>query len=113
MSLSICGTEALYAGSVEGSGNCMICGRENVVLKYGYVGTLCTCCGKDWSVDFPSGTVRRRREYLGLTRREMAERVGLAPATIKHYETIWPSKRYFDETLKIVKRSLLEGNDEH
>ncbi len=114
MSAHVCTTESLYAGAIEGSGDCMICGRANVILKYGYVGTLCTFCGQDWSVDFPSGTVRRRRESLGLTRREMAERMGLAVATIKHYENIWPSRPYFEKTLEMVREdaSLLEADNE-
>ena len=108
MSISICTTENLYAGAIEVRGDCMICGRKNVPLKFGYVGVLCTVCGYDWESEFPSGTVRQRREYLGLTRAEMAEKIGLAKATIKHYETIWPSKRYFEETLQVVRASLLE-----
>ena len=109
MSVHICTTKSLYAGAIDIKGACMVCGREDVHLRCGYVGTLCTVCGYDWESEFPSGTVRQRREYLGLTRREMAERMGLAAATIKNYETIWPSKRYFDETLKIVKRITTGG----
>ncbi len=104
VTLSICGTEALYAGAIEGHGDCMICGRENVPLRYGWVGTLCTVCERDWESEDPSGTVRGRLEYLGLTRKEMAQRTGLAQETIKHYETIWPSRRYFDQTLQEVRK---------
>ena len=108
MTLSICGTEALYAGAIDGRGDCMICGRKNIPLKYGWAGTLCTVCGRDWEIEHPAGTVRRRREYLGLTRKGMAKRTGLAQETIKHYETIWPSRRYFDQTLQVVRKGAEE-----
>ena len=110
MSLAICGAGAFYMDAIEGSGDCEICGREDIAQKHGWVGTLCTTCGNDWSYDYPQGIVRRRREYLGFTRSEMARQAGLARGTIKYYEANWPSKRYLDLTLRMVRQALVGTN---
>jgi DNA-binding transcriptional regulator YiaG len=60
----------------------------------GYISCTCSKCKK--SVDEHLGrTMRLRREYLGLTREQIAKLYGVKKQTIKRYE-VWPSKRYWE-----------------
>lgn len=57
--------------------------------------TRCSSCRKCYDSEMGWGRlVMAQRELLGLTRKQLGERLGLSPKTIKKYEWTYPSKRY-------------------
>lgn len=89
----ICTTESLLAGGVEIKSKCLIC-RKVTKHKIGYVVSKCTECGNDYN-DHLGNTVRKRREYLGLTKNEIAQLYGVRRSTITRYEQ-WPCEKYWN-----------------
>ncbi len=69
---------------------CMICLKQSP-HHVGYIGSRCECCNSYYSLDEPGQIFKLRREFLGLTRRQMADLLGLASITITKYENTGPS----------------------
>ena len=101
----ICTHESLVAGGVElGKQECPICCQNNR-QKAGYAGILCYGCqtmisGDEWRGDI----VKRRRELLGMTRRQIGDIVGRSKHTIKDYEWKKCPERYLDKTAELMKQ---------
>ena len=106
MSIHICTTESLQAGVDMPPTICPFCRHKS--LYAGWVGQDCRTCGASFS-DHMGFTVRSVREGMKMTRREMAGHAGLRPSTIKHYEWIWPSRRYFDWLKGFAEAHYLKG----
>jgi DNA-binding XRE family transcriptional regulator len=82
---------------------CPICCKETEGAL-GWYGYECKECGYMYDGEL-NRVVRNRREILGLTRRQMADKVGLKRATVYKYEKIWPSKKYLDQTMLMIIQS--------
>ncbi len=100
-------SETFMAGGHSYSGFCPVCCKENQPLTQGYIETTCGSCKNYFSIYDPHRIVKKRRELLGLSRKEMSAQMGLNYRTIANYETVWPSKRYFVETQKLVNRLIV------
>ena len=74
---------------------CTICGAVTD-HRIGYLDMHCSNCKTYYDPFELNQIVEKRRKYLGLTRKEMAEKAGVKPATIRKYENYWPSKQYWE-----------------
>ena len=99
---TICSGDAFMVDAIDITGDCALCCCKNVPLKLGWVEVECSVCGARFASDALFATVRLRRKHLGLSVKEMAEKIGLAVTTIRHYEKNWPSKRYWEKTKQMV-----------
>lgn len=105
MSVNICTRESMMADAIDVTDFCLVCGRDNVLLRIGWLDIKCTACGKFFSTEECNRIIKSRRDYLGLSVAEMAAKVGLKPQTVRQYEKIWPSKKYYFKTLEFVKEA--------
>lgn len=82
---------------------CPICCKKNMMTAT-WVSVICEGCRLEHGPDYTMGYIcRKRRKYLGLTRRQMSEQTGYSPKTIKTYEWGQPSEKYFKITEEVVK----------
>lgn len=97
MSIIICTNEDMVAGGIPLEDvKCPFCCKIGNQIV-GYIGTYCPNCKMIWSSDHTMGYVaKKRRELLGLTRRQVGCRVSRAPNTIKNYEWTECPQWYFD-----------------
>lgn len=102
--LHISTTETFFLDAIPlAEDRCMIC-RQEAEQEAGWIGIRCKKCGEVWDEETWGGDIaKRRRELMGLTRREMAEKTGLSPHTIKKYEWTRCSKKYYDLTTKMIE----------
>lgn len=88
---------------------CPIC--DHKTMFSGWTGSNCDTCGVNLSEGiYQSGIVRTVREYTKLSRKEIAEKAGLKPSTIKSYEWKRPSKKYFVWFKEFIKQFYEENN---
>lgn len=84
--MNICTSEDMVAGGVELEMTCMRCCVKGK-LKAGYIGVVCPNCGYCWTGEEWNGQIARdRREYLGLSRRQVAKILGKSIHTIRAYD---------------------------
>lgn len=102
--IHICTTDSLMAGAIEcPPSECPIC-LQITIQDLGYIGSRCRNCGRIWCSEMSRGSLtEKRREYLGLTRREVAARLGLKTATIRTYETSRCSESYMNAVKRMVE----------
>lgn len=81
---------------------CPIC--EHKTLYNGWNGSDCDTCGADTSHDYLPDYIRHIREATKLSRKEIAEKFGVKPSTIKSYEWKQPSKKYYVWFKKFIKQ---------
>ncbi len=99
----ICTNESLVAGGIDHKLVCPICCTESKVTS-GYAGTLCRSCGFMWSSEDWRGSIAMmRRRYLKKNRKQMGELTGYSPMTIKQYEWVNCSKKYYEKTEEVIK----------
>jgi DNA-binding XRE family transcriptional regulator len=110
MSIHISTKETFMAGAVEYTGFCPVCCRPDALIKQGYLEGFCESCKRYHNTEELQRTVKQRRELLGLTRRQMADEVGVKPVTIGNYERNWPSKTYWEQTRQMMLKKLAEEN---
>jgi len=83
--IHICTKESLRAGLEDFPvTECNVCGHKTVYADW--VGSLCDMCGSDMSWDYLSDNMRSIRIQTGLTRTQIAEKLGYTRATVKNYE---------------------------
>jgi len=102
MHIHICTNESLVAGGEEIELKCPVClitSKQTV----GFAGCLCRKCGNLTNDEWKGFIARLRREYLGKSRRDIAKALGILPATIRQYETVKCSKKYFDRLGELVE----------
>lgn len=102
--MHIATAETYMQGAIELTGLCWVCGRDDQKIRLGWVESHCAGCNRYWSMDNPRGIVRQRRELLGLTRKQIAQKTGVAPRTVKEYENSVPSQVYWVRTWYLVKQ---------
>lgn len=101
--IHICTNETFMTGSIPLKGYCQVCCKDNQNLKLGWIETKCEGCGNYFSIEDLQETVRKRRELLVLSRKEIGEKLGLSAKTISNYENVWPSKKYWLATEKLME----------
>jgi hypothetical protein len=89
----ICTTKSLQAGIDVPPTDCPFC--KHKTLYAGWVGMDCSTCRASFC-DHSGFTVRSVRDGLKMTRKELAEQAGLRPSTIKRYEWVHPSRKYWE-----------------
>lgn len=82
---------------------CQIC-LQFADQQIGYIGTRCASCGKTDGTTYYHELANARRNFLGLTRKQMSELTGYSPKTIKNYEFGQCTKAYFDKTAEVVNK---------
>lgn len=110
--------ETYMHDAIEVNGSCPVCCRPDQQIRIGWLDCHCSGCGRYWSMDDPRGIVRQRRELLSLTRKQIAQKTGVSPRTVKEYENSGPSQVYWTRTWHLVKQhfqkagvELLEGGE--
>jgi len=93
MSGHICTTESLQAGIDIPPAECPFC--RHVTLFAGWTSQDCRICRAAFCGDL-GFTVRSVREGLKMSRKELAGHAGLRPSTIKRYEWVHPSRKYWE-----------------
>ena len=91
--IHICTTQSLRAGIDQTPMLCPWCNHKTMFASW--VSLECDTCGAD-SESYASDCARRMRIKTGLTRKQIAEKAGLQPSTIKKYEWCNPSERYWN-----------------
>ena len=94
---------ALMAEATKFKGFCPVCYRYNQWITVAWRAGYCNGCGNYFSPETLNETVKKRRKLLGLSKAEMAMKMGLSIRTISNYEKDWPSKKYWRETRKLVE----------
>ena len=89
-------------------GTCSVCLTEQD-LRLGFTGEYCPACRNIYDPfgGSPGRLAKLRREHLGLTRRELAERTGYGVDTIARYERGNCSEAFF----KLVEGLVRAGNN--
>ena len=95
-------TQTLFIDAPQIRGACAACLKTGK-MDAGPAGVRCGACGFVNGGDSLHLLVRKRREILGMTRREIAGVLGLKPSTVATYENNWPSERYWLETERLVR----------
>jgi len=104
MSNHLCTSESLLAGAMEAEVICLIC-REKTIHRIGYVASECAGCGNVYTHDDYGRICRMRREYLGLSRQEIADLYGVKKSTITQYEK-WPCRKYWHWILELKTEAI-------
>jgi len=104
MVIHIATSDSYMAGAIPMRFTCPVCLSETDG-ELGWIDARCGDCGALSSTDSPNRTVRLRRERLGLTRDEMAGKLGIKRSTVTRYEARWPSRRYWDATREMVAQT--------
>ena len=100
---SICTTESFAIEEIKPFySKCMFCCKKTKKITT-YVGIYCSNCkstlsGEEWSGDI----ARRRRELLGLTKKQLGEKIGKSKHTIHGYEWRRCSEIYLQELEKLL-----------
>ena len=81
---------------------CPVCCKETK-QRIGWLDAHCSNCNQ-YSNEACNQTVQKRRTLLGFSVDEIAKRLRLNKSTIRYYEKMWPSKRYWKATERMVKR---------
>ena len=63
---------------------CDVCGHKSVHADW--VGSVCDTCGADTAWDNLPDYIREIRKKTGLTRKQIAEKLGYKHSTVKNYE---------------------------
>ena len=107
----ICTTDSLRAGIPQHAHDCFMCGRETMFDDW--VGAKCDTCGADtsWEGDY-AGLVRSVRTRTMLSRKQFSKLIGLKPSTIKKYEFVYPSKKYYQKFRKVIAEFYNKLGDE-
>ena len=106
---AICTNEDMVVDGIElGIKKCLICCQETR-HKAGYIGVYCFGCrhtisGEEWAGDI----ARQRRELLGMTKRQIGEKIGLSKHTIHAYEWKKCPESYLDK-LEVMLRESVKG----
>lgn len=97
-------TDTFFVDAIQfEASKCLIC-QQVATSEAGWIGIRCHLCRQVWDSDMWCGLIaRRRREVMNLTRRQIAEKAGLKPSTIKRYEFVEISKAYYDFTAKLIQ----------
>jgi len=97
-------TDESYLASCDVSDSfyCDICCRRGKGI-YGYIGVKCLMCGTCYDC-WPPELAIERREYLGFSRKQIAQLYGVKNKTIAGYENYWPSDKYLDWLVKQCKK---------
>ena len=103
--IHVCTSESFIVHEIEPMHKvCPICGQITE-QRVTWTGVLCMGCRREYGPDYSLAyIVRKRREILGLTKREMGKRLGYTKGTVHQYE--WgdgPSQIYVDKSLQLVK----------
>ena len=102
MHIHICTNESLVAGGDEIELKCIVCLITSKQV-WGYGGCLCRNCGNLIDEDWRGGIAEKRRLYMRKSRNDIAKALGILPATIRQYETVKCSKKYFDRLGELVE----------
>lgn len=96
--------EVAYIDAIPiGEGECPICLKIGPRLA-GYYGVLQSDCKHEWCDEDCRGTiVQKRREFLGLTRRQLGKLVGLKTSTIRRYENNRCPDGFWNKTTELIK----------
>lgn len=81
---------------------CDICGKM-ATLEIGWTGLRCLSCKNIYFDMSSEHLVRLRREALGLSQQQIAEKLGYKTGSIKHFESSFCSRRYFDAISELIK----------
>jgi hypothetical protein len=107
MSECILTQEVAYCDAIDmGQHECPICCTIST-HKLGWYGVLCSKCKHEFTIgeDWRGSIAEKRRDLLGLTRRQMGNLVGVAGSKIARYETQKCPDAYWERTKElIVKR---------
>ncbi len=68
----------------------------------GYLGSNCHVCGNSTEYEYICDRIRIMREKTGLSRTEIAAKLGYTRATIKNYEWTKTSKVYIKKFKKFI-----------
>lgn len=102
MSSHICTNEDLVAGGIKfPNTECLICCRKTTLIA-GYVGMYCPLCKRISSEGWMGGIAKQRRELLGLTKRELGDKMGVSKHTVHSYEWRKCPQWYFDALKDLV-----------
>jgi len=101
MAIHLCTRESFFVDAIDMKGICFICGKSTV-LKVGWTEIQCPECEQYFTLGDLAGIVKERRKFLGLSRKEMAERIDLKPSTVKKYENDYPSEKYWNKTSALI-----------
>ena len=102
MHIHILTNEGAVAGGVDVELECPVCLRTSI-QTLGYVGSLCRLCGCLTGDDWLGGIAEKRRLYMRKSRGDIAKVLGILPATIRQYETVKCSRKYFDRLGELVE----------
>jgi len=108
MSDCILTQEVAYCDAIELSpSECLICGKVGI-HKAGWYGILCTLCRHELGdEDWRGSIVEKRRNLLGLTRRQMGNLVGVAGSKIARFETLKCPDAYWEQTKQLLAKKHL------
>lgn len=82
----ICTNESYLAGGIDvGESECQICCRTGKQTAT-FVGCYCHVCKKINSAEWAGQIARERRLILGLTKKQIAEKLGISKHTVHGYE---------------------------
>lgn len=102
----VCTSETFFHDAVRITSVCLFCGKRGNHLL-GWVSLRCEHCGNEWSLDWAMpDCVREIRAKLKLTRKQMGEKLGYSPKTIKKYEWSWCSKPYFQKVTELCHQEI-------
>jgi len=110
MSECILTQKVAYCDAIElKPSECPICCKVTI-QKAGWYGVLCTSCNHEWhEEDWRGSIAQKRREYLGLSRRQMGSFIGVAGSKIARYET----RKCPDDYLEKMKELIVQRDDEN
>lgn len=103
--IHVCTFDSLAAGleDLDFVDECPIC-LETATQQTSWVSFRCTACKRSYSYDGGFRLiVSSQRVMLKLTRRQLGEKIGYAPSTIKKYEWTWPTKAYRERLNALVR----------
>lgn len=103
--MHICTEESFLINAPEIIIKCCICNKK-CKSRIGWLGEKCSNCDSVYNpfdITIPD-IVRKRRELLGLTRKQMGELTGYSKYTIKQYEFVRCSKAYYNLTIKLINK---------
>jgi hypothetical protein len=103
--IHICTFDSLAAGleDLDFVDECRIC-LKTAKQQTSWVALRCIACGHQYSFDEGTrGIVTSQRRMLKLTRRQLGEKIGYKPSTIKKYEWTWPTKAYREKLNDLVR----------
>jgi len=102
----ICTSETFMIGAFKIESYCPVCCKENQKIRCGWIECACGGCGNYFDIESLNRIVEKRRVLLGLSRKQIGEKMGLSVKTIAKYENYWPSKKYWDGTKELVIKCL-------